>query len=153
MDFITYRNLERGVRIDYPSNWQIVEDLMGSIVAFFTPLEDASDNYRENVNVVVQDLKDSPMTLEEYSEFSVNQLKEEINALKIIEPLSSATLSNFPAHKIVYNGVLEKIKLKYMQIWAIKSNIAYLVTYIAENNHFKDYINIIKQIVNSFEIL
>jgi hypothetical protein len=47
--FETYELLSEGIRIQYPSNWIVLEDQQESptIAAFLSPLEDQSDNYRE----------------------------------------------------------------------------------------------------------
>lgn len=147
----TYRNEEYRFEIKYPSNWIKKEQVMGSVVVFLSPRESASDIFQENLNVMIQDLSTQPMTPEEYLDLSLNQIRQ-ITDSNIID-LSETTLVNSPAHKIVYTGKYNQHNLKWMQVWTIKNNKAYIITYTAEIDKYSDFLEIIQKMINSFKLV
>ena len=56
-----------GISIKYQRDWVKQEGVMGTVVAFLSPKEGTSDIFQENLNIMVQDLSKSPMTLSEYT--------------------------------------------------------------------------------------
>jgi ribosomal protein L37E len=53
-EFYIYENLGEGFRIQYPSDWIVLDEQQERprIVDFLSPLEDASDNYREPFGIL-----------------------------------------------------------------------------------------------------
>ncbi len=126
---------------------------MGSVVMFLSPLENPEDKFRENLNVVIQDLSSQPLSLDEFTKFSLEQLDQIITMFRIEESVTDATLDGNPARKIVFNSVMGKYNLKTMQVWAIKGNEAYVLTYAAQSSKYFNYLSIIEHMVISFKIL
>jgi len=151
-NFLTYDSPAYGIRIGYPSDWTKSEQFMGSVVAFLSPTESTSDIFRENLNVIVQDLSTQPMTLDEYTELSVSQIKQFFTDANITDS-SATTLDGNPAHKVVYTGKQGQYNLKWMQVWVVKENKAYIISYTAEVNKYPDFLGTIQQMINSFEII
>jgi len=152
MEFSIYENPAFGIRIKYPSNWTKSEGEMGTVVIFLSEFEDIKDTYRENLNITFQNLSAQPITLHEYSLMILNQLKLAITKFKIVEQISNSTLANNPANKLIFTYIQGKWKLKSMQIWTIKNTLAYLITYVAEIKKFKKFMEIAKEMIDSFEI-
>ena len=50
-------------------------------------------------------------------------------------------------------GKLEKHDLKWMQVWAVKDNKAYIISYTAEVNKYSYFFGIIQEMISSFEII
>ncbi|MFH1538463.1 MAG: PsbP-related protein [bacterium] len=150
--FLMYDSSAYGIRIKYPSNWTKTEQVMGSVAAFLSPQETASDIFQENLNVIVQDLSTQPMTLEEFTELSVGQVKQFITDAKILDS-NATTLDGNSAHEVVYTGKQGQYNLKFMQVWAIKDNTAYILTYTAEIKKYNNYLNLAQEMMNSFEII
>jgi serine/threonine-protein kinase len=147
----TYDNSAYGIRINYPSGWAKGEQLMGAVVTFLSPKESATDIFQENLNVVVQDLSLHPMTLEEYTELSVGQLRRLITDLNIVDS-SATTLAGSPAHKVICTGRQGIYDLKWMVVWTIKNNKAYVITYTAEVGKYSDFLDTANEMISSFEI-
>ncbi len=155
-NFLTYDNTTYRIRIKYPSEWTKSEGISGLTVAFLSPIESSSDNFRENLNVIVGNFTQS-MTLDEYIDFSINQLKKEITDFSIIDS-SATTLAGNPAHKIIFTGTISGKSgnqgqfLKWMQVYTIKNNRSYVITYCAEVNKHSYFLDTIQKMINSFEI-
>ena len=60
-----YTNKEKGFSVTFPKSWETKEGVAGSVVASLSARESEGDNFRENVNVVIEDLP-KEMTSEEY---------------------------------------------------------------------------------------
>ncbi|MBI2579394.1 MAG: hypothetical protein HYW27_00650 [Candidatus Aenigmarchaeota archaeon] len=65
--YLAYENPSYGISMNYPSDWNVNEEAESIVVAFMSPSEDKNDRYRENVNVVMNDLSGQDMNLETYS--------------------------------------------------------------------------------------
>ena len=145
----TYENAQYGIRIDYPVDWTCQEGVSGILVLLLAPPDGAADNFRENVNLIVQDLSGQNIDLDSFTRISNEQLKAYITDFR---PLTSERIkfNNNDAQKIVYTGKQGQYDLKFMQIWMIKNNKAYILTFTAVSDKYDQYINIINQMINSF---
>ena len=86
-ELLTYTNSEKRYTIKYPSEWSKSEQ--NGYVAFLSPADSASDTFRENVNVMVQDMSANPMTLDQYTALTKGQIEglkgSSVISLKIME--------------------------------------------------------------------
>lgn len=149
--FLTYDNFFYHIRIKYPSVWTKSEEIIGTIVAFLSPQESSSDSFRENLNVYIGNLSQS-MTLDDYIDLSNNQLKQLITDYSIIDS-SATTLAGNPAHKVIFTGKQGGFNLKWMQVYMIKNNRDYVISYTAEEDKYSYFLGTIQEMINSFEIL
>jgi hypothetical protein len=156
----TYENPGFGLSIQYPSSWagmQLRADPFAqtntSIVSIFeAPRENQSDPYRENLIINVQGPLEDTISLEEYTQNSLNAFSTMSDTIMVLES-SPGTLSGFPAHEIIYSSSLENLNLKKMQIFTIvNDNMAYVVTFGAEESQFNKYMPLIMKMVNSITI-
>lgn len=145
----TYSNSSLGISIQYPQDWTKVEGAAGTVVTFQSPQSSASDDFLENLNIVVEDLSSQPMTLSEYVELNVNMLKQYIPSYKLIDS-SSTTLAGMPAQKLVYTGELQQYALKWMQIISIKNNVAYVISYTATESSYSSNLETAQHMIDSF---
>jgi uncharacterized protein (DUF1330 family) len=161
--FRTYTNPSFGISLQYPSTWAAIELKTsiskipsGSLALLLPALENSSDTYREKILVSLQDLGSKNMTLDEYTQRSINAYLNQSNNNKIhiIESSTAATtLSGNPAHKIVFTESFVGHHLKKMQIWSIvNSNKVYLLIFSAEESKYNSYLPDVMQIFRSFRI-
>ena len=156
----TYENPGFGLSIQYPSSWagiQLRADPFSqtntSIVAIFeAPRENLSDSYRENLILSVQGPLEDTISLDEYTQNSLNGFRSMSDRISILES-SPSTLSGLPAHEITYTSGLQNLTLKKMQIFTIiNDNTAYVVTFGTEESQFNKYMPVIMKMVNSLRI-
>ena len=57
-NFTNYSSSISGVKVKYPLNWQHAEQPVGRIyiIQFFSPLQNDSDNFRDNINIAIENL-------------------------------------------------------------------------------------------------
>jgi hypothetical protein len=83
-NYETYNNDEFGISFRYPSSWTEESDPNEGILAvFYAPLQDESDIFAENFNVVVEELSSSNYPLDVYSENALDQLKSSFQNFRI----------------------------------------------------------------------
>ncbi len=144
--FLTYENADYKIKIDYPSDWAKTEDTE-AVIAFLSPKSGSSDDFRENINLVMNDLSGQELTLDSYSQVVLEQLKYAFTDMEVLES-GYTTLSKNPAYKVVYT----KSNLKVMQVWAIRNDISYILTYTAREDTYSNYLSSIQKMIDSFAI-
>jgi serine/threonine-protein kinase len=148
--FLNYLNFERGVQVKYPANWQKVEqgDQAGFYVAFVSPQESPADQFRENLNILVEPLP-GPVTLESYVQWALAQMQS--SPMKLVES-GPYMLGAMPAYRIVYIGPLNLLAGKWLVIWTVKNNQVYSITYTAEAARYDAFLATIQEMIDSVHI-
>lgn len=150
--FSTYTNFDYGIEIKFPDDWEMKERVEGSVVVFGSPLETSMDTFQENVNVSIQDLSGMPMTLEQYTDAAIGQLKEVFHNVTVVSS-TPAKLAGRPAHQIVYVAADPKTaNLKIMHVWFVEGDKAYTVTYTAMESKYDEYLGIANKMIRSFKV-
>jgi serine/threonine-protein kinase len=141
--FVIYDNPTFGVRIQYPSDWGRLDlsFLQDSADIDFYPLADTS--LAKNVKIQVINLPSRNMTLEEYTNSQINPLEE-----KLLKS-NTTTLAGIPGYEIVFTSVQG---LKTMQVWTIKDDKAYIITYVAKEEDYEKDLQVAEKMIDSFEI-
>src|SRR5215218_4717978 len=141
--FVTYDNPTFGVRIQYPSDWGRLDlsFMQDSADIDFYPLADTS--LAKNVKIQVDNLPSSNMTLEEYTNSQINPFEE-----KLLES-NTTKLAGIPGYEIVFTSLQG---LKTMQVWTIKDDKAYIITYVAKEEDYENDLQIVQKMIDSFKI-
>lgn len=146
-----YENKTYNFKLEYPEGWMVKEEFMGSVACFISMSEPASES-RPNFNVVVGDLSDYPnRTLEKYGELSLMQLGRIITDFKLVRN-ERCSLSSNPAIMYIFDGKQGVYNLRWMQVYTLYNNKAYVITFTQGNTQFDKYEEIAKKIINSFTI-
>lgn len=134
--------------ISYPGTWELNQSgQMGMAFALFSPLKFEGDNFRENVNLIKQDISSLNMNLDGFVGTSENQIRTMMQDGTILE---SERAEDY--HKIVYTGTMGQFKLKFKQYYWVLEGNAYVLTFTAEQSEFDNYAEIARQIMDSFKI-
>lgn len=66
-EWIEYKEKNK-YSVQYPADWEInTSGIMGASFFIFSPVVSAEDQFRENVNFMIQDLGNTNMTLSDYT--------------------------------------------------------------------------------------
>ncbi len=147
-----YDNATEKLSFQYPDKWEMQEGFMGTLVFVKSPQADSKDTFQENVNVMVQSLGGQKVTLAQFAEAAEQQITSMITEAEIVEPNSDTTLADNAAKKIVYTGQQGQYNLKWQQIYFIKGDKAYVVTYTAQATDYEKYLPEVENILKSFQI-
>jgi hypothetical protein len=140
------------IKIEYPKTWRLdTSGIMGTEFFVFSPLENETDKFSENVNGLIQDLSGQNIDLEKYKEITDKQLIELATDGVVFESVVVKT-DDRNYFKILYAMTQGKFRLKICSICYIKDDKAYLL-FFKRTKQFHQYLFIIKCIFNPFYIL
>lgn len=138
--------------IEYPSTWELNKGgQMGTSFILFSPLDSEKDTFKENVNLMVQDLGKENIDLNRYTEISEGQIKTLLTNSDLIES-KRIKKSNAEFHKLIYTGDQGIFHLKFEQYYWVIDSKAYVLTFTSEEEKFATYSETGEKILNSFRI-
>ncbi|MEN9571311.1 MAG: hypothetical protein RL172_2542 [Bacteroidota bacterium] len=144
---------KNGYSITYPNKWAADSSgKMGADLYIFSEKENEQDRFRENINVLIQNLSGMGIDLDRYVQLSIDQIKSLLPGSKIFETKRMSTASKRPYHKIIYSMNQQGFELMVEQYYFVNANKAYVVTYTAEVTRFEQYKQSAEQILNSFSL-
>ncbi|MFB2770166.1 protein kinase [Pelatocladus sp. BLCC-F211] len=151
--FIPYENTEYQIKIKYPESWQLqIKDIyvagVTELATIISPKQNDTDRFQEKINI---DIEEFSGTLAESKQLFINEIKNTLPDAEIID-MSSTTLAFKQANQIIYTGKDGDLELKNLQVWTLKGNKAYVITYTAAIDDYEQFINTANEMINSFEI-
>jgi hypothetical protein len=151
-----YNNSTYGIKFQSPYGWNKIEILAGRItlIEFTSPSRNTTGSIEPQAQVIISIEKGlgNVTTLQQYSEVA-NKLLNTI--LGNFTPTSQpSTLSGLPAISkvIAMKHPVSGIDIVIAQVFAIKNNNAYSITYTVPASSYYRYLPIVQQIFNSFQI-
>jgi PsbP-like protein len=150
---LVYESPAYGIRTQYPDGWEImIQSTSNSSISlgFNSPLENDTDIYRENVLFEINTISNNT-ALSNYTSAALASYIESFPDFEPIE-LSSTNITNnaIPAYKLV--GSRTQDGLEFMQIFAVKEDIVYAISYTSEKPRYSTYLPIVEELINSFEV-
>jgi hypothetical protein len=163
-NFTSYADTKSGVNIQYPSKWQYSERFVGNsfIIQFFSPLQNGSDNFHDNINIAIGNLPTNITNLSQYSDANIGLISRSLRGFNYSGSNNSANLGGMPAVEKVFTAkraILDKelnatrLDLKIMQLYTINNNKGYVLTYTAETPTYDKYTPTLQKMIDSFQIL
>ena len=151
-NFTSYNKSDLGITIKYPPTWQrqdIDNFITKEVVAFISP-QSGNNDFQEKIILSIEDYSGS---LEQSKADFTKEINQVFSAAKIIET-SSTTHAFKPAYQIIYTWKDEEnnLDLKNLQIWTLKGNKAYILTYTAREDNYNKFLPVVKKMIKSFEI-
>lgn len=152
-DLVVHKSNE-GFSLSYSSKEWIFEANKDIFLLFATNQTNA--DFKTNINILVQDLSMQPMDLNEYHQLTLSQI-EQATGKNSIENERDITVSGFPAKELIYHIPQDinkgnYIALKIKQVYFIKSNKAYLITYTAKTEYFDDSLTSANEVFETFKV-
>ncbi len=151
--YTVFRSSPIGVEIEYPKFWEMAEDKKARTVAFATPSEGYSDNYRENVTVCSYQLdKTNEMAFDNYVTDYIDSLPSSINGYNLVSE-NDLTVGESEAYRIVYEGDTSDGKLRLQQTFIKSDNYVYIYSYIAEPKSYEYFLPYSETMLETFKAL
>lgn len=138
--------------IQYPQSWKLdTSKLMGTEFFVFSPLENETDKFKENVNIIIQNLEGQDINLQKYKEISEKQFNTMVTDVKIYKSIITNKHNKgcFMANYAMTQG---KYRLMITSICYIVNDKAYLVTFSSEFDKYDKYKTVGEEILNSFDL-
>lgn len=139
-----YRNDANGIQMKYPSSWQLSESAQSQgTVAKFEP--EADQSYLITPQVKIDIAQSNAQSLDRYTTDAVYQITQ-LPQAKIIDsrPIKFAAGNG---HKIIYTSINpdNNLEQKYLQIWTLKGDLAYKMTYQATIDDYPNFAETVEQ--------
>jgi hypothetical protein len=143
---------ENSYSIQYPENWELnTSGQMGMSFILLSKQLSAEDLFRENINLIIQDLEGQNIDLDKYVELSEGQIKTLITNSNLMESKrQNENGSEF--QKVIYTGDQGSYHLKFEQNYWIKNGKAYVLTFTGEIDQFDRYKEVGEKIMKSFRL-
>lgn len=143
---------ENEYSIEYPNNWELnTSGEMGTSFFLFSASESENDNFRENINLLIQDLAAYNLDLESFTELSINQVESFIPESKI-NTNETLKKNGVEFQKVIYTGKQQELLLKFIQYYWVINKKAYILTFSSEEMAFTKYADVAERIMNSFSL-
>ena len=151
--FLSYLNLEHGIRMDYPANWVVKEQSLpvSFVVAFGSPQENASDQFQENLTITLQPL--FPGVTQDIFVQSWQALANQAH-LQVLE-MGMTTLANQNVYRIVFNTQLPgpvPMAGKVMMFVFVLGAIGYTLTYTGQQGHFETFLPTVGHMLSTLQL-
>ncbi len=147
-----YVNTSAAIRCKYPSDWMLKEGLHGSVVLFFAPVHPAGVHFRENVNIMREDLTYQPLTLDQYQDSTIRSVQQLFSNVKVQE-MSIITFAQNPGRRLMYTGNKDQFSMKFLQVWTINDDRVFILSYVAEEVKYAVFLPQVERMIESFEII
>ena len=150
-----FRSTPLGLSVEYPHFWEETHSNKEGIVAFVTPAEGYSDEYRENLSVQRFTLDmEGENAYNEYIKGYVANLEGTLqNYNKVTE--QDTTLAGMPAYKIVYESSSDDgaDEMRFMQMFVARGEKVYVVTYVADFASYEYFLTDVEKMLTTFAFI
>ena len=150
--FIEYYNPAGNFSMKYPVSWDYEENHReGAVVVFYSPLLNRLDRMKDNVNIVIRPLGNSPRSLRAYSDRAIRQMKAVFKQHVRIIYKEAASLGGLTAQKVEFEIKAVEGLLKYLSVWAMKKDMVYQFTYTALELDYEKHMPKVERMLKSFK--
>ena len=138
-----YLHFQDGFSITGPQGWEKKTGEMGTEVMYLSPQEGAGDQFRENLNVVVEKLP-SAMSLDGYLRAALPNVKKMLTDYDLLEQ-ARTSINGVKAERMVFTHRMGAMEIKALQYYLVKDKRAYIVTCTANPDTYNRYLNDFEQ--------
>ncbi len=137
--------------ISYPQNWKLDQSgTMGSSFTIFCPETSDPNVFRNNVNLIIQDLSDCyNINLDQYVHIYRKLIKILYQDSSVLE-IKHIARGRSEFQRIIYSGDQGVYHLMFLQSFMIRDDKAYILTLTCEKDNFEKYKKTGEAIMNSF---
>jgi serine/threonine-protein kinase len=161
--FSVYDNPSLGIKILYPSDWKPFQTstINRTVIEFKQKVMMNEHDTLSSpfISISIGNLSSTIKTLDVLTKENVDLANKTLLNFRLIESNMTTTLANNPAYKIVstftslgLGDPLHSPHFQTMNIWTIKGDKMYTISYSQITSEFSRYIPIIQKMIDSFEI-
>ena len=154
-NFVEYTNDNYNLSFKYPQDWSLEEledPITGEIAVLSAPLEDGFDLFQEKIYLSVDELPEEVNSLDLYSQTMFKKIQSQLAPNTTIYQGNIDKVDENEARSLVYVRKEGTRSLQQMEIFTVKGNRAYIITYIAEDIKYQEFLKITKKILGSLQI-
>ncbi|WP_298902343.1 hypothetical protein [uncultured Psychroserpens sp.] len=133
--------------IEYPESWTFDDSGQMQTTFFINSPLTEDDTFKENINLIIQNLKGQNINMKDYVELTQKQTKGMLDDGKILE-----SNGDDKQHVMVLTGKVSGNALKFKQVLIFHQEVMYILTFSALEKSYDDYIKTGNTILNSFKL-
>lgn len=143
---------ESDYSIKYPADWEL-EQTGANNTRFFlkSKVSSMSDDFRENINLLNEDLGGVEFSLDEYMNLSMENLHRGMPGLNITKN-EKINKNGREYYLIEYFVSQAGMDLSFEQRFTIENGMVYVMTFSAKKDDLKKFKSVANNIMDSFEI-
>ncbi len=145
-----YENNALGIMVKYPASWEKQENAAGTVI-FTSPLESATDTYREYMSFAVGKAGGGKASLDNFTDEQLKALGQKVHGLKVIAS-NPTVFAGLPARDITYTGTVGGFALQARSVWALGNDgRVYVMIYISTPEGYGKHSAAADEALKSFE--
>jgi hypothetical protein len=143
---------EDAFSIQYPSNWELnTSGQMGTSFILLSERSSTTDEFRENINLLVQDISQYNLNLDQFVKLSEEQIAKMITDSEI--SLNKRTkLNGKEFQQLIYTGKQGELSLIFQQYYSVIDGTAYVLTFTCHETEYESRKSEGAKILDSFNI-
>jgi hypothetical protein len=136
--------------IQYPDTLQLDNSRNdGTDFLLLTSQTSANDLFKENINLLVQDLSGKGVDLTKFVIISEQQILEAFGKKGLIESKRLKGTSG-EYQRLIFGGKSGNFEAKWLQYYFVKNEKAYILTLTCETKQFENYLAFCEKIMKTF---
>lgn len=150
---IEWRTCDRNTfAFRYPSNWQLdVSGIEGTAFYLEAPLSSKKDKFKENVNLVIADLREFEIDLEQYAHLCLAGMEQQVKDFKLVSS-EKHQQHGLEYMEVIYSADNKGTPMLVFQRYWYKDKKGYSMTLSSEAKSFQDYKQIVIEMMDSLQI-
>jgi eukaryotic-like serine/threonine-protein kinase len=148
-DLVTYKDPSFNIKLDYPETWakQKRDEIFFKGIILI-PDKNFDDN---NLSINIEELPETTISLAQYTDEAVSAIKKYSETKNLVGPINDTVASSQGA-RVTFSTVENGKEFKKLQVWTLRQNKAYTITYTAEPERFDRFKDDVEKTIESFEI-
>ena len=151
----TYSDQKFGYRVFYPAEWEIEQPTDSEPLFLTSQLENPTDTFRENVNLIVKDSGEQSASLRPFAPTLVAAYAKRFADFKQGE-ISYISWNGVEALQIDFYATVEvrgnSYKLHFLQQFAVVDGLIYVFTYTADQVSYDKFVSPARAILDTAKV-
>lgn len=137
--------------IGYPGDWKLEDKSESAILQLTSPAEGDKDQFRQNVNLQIEDLGSST-TIEDYVKTNMDGVKDIVKGYREVSSMYF-NRNGAKAYQIVYKGKYGEMTydIQIRQLFCVSNGKGYVLTYVSKEDERDAFETTANKIFNSFK--
>jgi hypothetical protein len=147
LEWVVY-NDPSGVALSHPRSWTIHATPVGPVVISIDGDGTDASRYRRTVNLLEQPLADG-LTATDYLDYTLAQISESGG---VVENSTAIALDGVAGRATTWHAALGAVTHRFLSVWAVRGQLAFLVTYSSDAGHFAAPLADVKRLIASIRL-
>jgi len=146
-----YSHSDPGFTVDFPQGWELKTGLAGTAVMAVSPSTHPLDNYRESINIVIEDISDKP-SADFYYQSNLKTMESFLKEFTL-ESQSDASINSHPAKKLIFRSTTGSVNSKFLMYMVAHNRLGYVITSTATPESYNEFSELFEKTAQSFRIV